>query len=134
MNREEMDAIRERAEKARENVRGREEWPKRWWEKLGVATTSPRDRYERESLLAWMRVYAEDVPYLLERLEEKERACRERFALDEAIRRTRMAYPENVFPPNGESVDAKSAAWARMVCDNIRSTAQDILEEPEEQP
>lgn len=67
-------------------------------------------------------------------VKEKEPVERERFALDEAIRRTRATYPEDVFPPDSESVDAKSAAWARMVCDNIRGTAQDILGELEDRP
>lgn len=63
------------------------------------------------------------------RLIREVRASRERErAYREAIKIVRAAYPESVFPPDSESMDAKSAAWARMVCDNIEMTAEQYME------
>ncbi len=55
-----------------------------------------------------------------------ERAEAERDAFDDAINWVRGAYSEDVFPPESSSVDAQSAKWARMVCDNIRARADEI--------
>jgi hypothetical protein len=37
-----------------------------------------------------------------------------------AVDYIRGMYPESVFTPDGTTVDAESARWARKVCDNIR--------------
>lgn len=48
---------------------------------------------------------------------------------EQAIDRVKSRYPTTVFPSDSDSVDAKSAAWARMVCDNIKLEAESIQEE-----
>lgn len=61
----------------------------------------------------------------LELLEENRRLQ----AIEAAVDYVRSLYPEDVFPPDSDSIDAKSAKWARMVCDNIKREAEKIEEE-----
>lgn len=63
-------------------------------------------------------------------LEETERLVQ---AWEGAVRRTRLAYPENVFRPGPpyRTTDAQSADWARRVCDNIIAEAKEIFEASE---
>jgi len=35
------------------------------------------------------------------------------------VQRVRSYYDESIFSPDGKTLDAESAAWARRVCDNI---------------
>jgi len=35
------------------------------------------------------------------------------------VKRVRSYYDESIFSPDGKTLDAKSAAWARQVCDII---------------
>lgn len=56
-------------------------------------------------------------------------AREERDAWKRAVKDTRAAYPESVFLPDSDSVDARSAGWARKVCDNIERRAEDYAEE-----
>lgn len=50
-------------------------------------------------------------------------------AYQTAVTRVKAAYPESVFRPDSDSVDAESARWARRVCENIRSEAKQIQQE-----
>lgn len=47
----------------------------------------------------------------------------------EAVKQIRACYPESVFLPNSRSLDAKSAWWARKVCDNIVNKADELRHE-----
>ena len=49
----------------------------------------------------------------------------------EAINNVRSHYPEKVFPPDGESIECKSAFMARLTCDNIQREVYDRLKEIE---
>ena len=44
----------------------------------------------------------------------------ERKSCLDCIDRVRGYYPESVFTPDGTTIDAESARWARRVCDNIK--------------
>lgn len=44
-----------------------------------------------------------------------------------AIDRVRACYPEDVFPPDSASPDAKAAKMARTTCDNIRHEQAQVL-------
>lgn len=49
-----------------------------------------------------------------------------------AIASVRAHYPESVFPPDGESLDCKSAFMARVTCDNILRELDERLDEEKE--
>ena len=46
-------------------------------------------------------------------MEEKKEQC------VATVQRVRSYYNESIFSPDGKTLDAKSAAWARQVCDII---------------
>jgi len=50
--------------------------------------------------------------------------------LREALEKVRNAYPYDVFPKNGKSIDCKCAEMARITCDNIeREYNEEAMEE-----
>ncbi len=48
-------------------------------------------------------------------------------AWEHAIKSVRGYYPESIFPPDSDSVDAQSGTFARLVCDNIVREKGDAL-------
>ncbi len=50
-------------------------------------------------------------------------------AWEQAVHEIRSYYPTDIFPPDSKTVDAKSAAWARQICDNIIERARELEEE-----
>jgi hypothetical protein len=41
-------------------------------------------------------------------------------------------YPADVFPPQGDSVDCRSARMARLTCENIKNYILGIVDAPQE--
>jgi hypothetical protein len=52
----------------------------------------------------------------------------------EAVAFVRSHYPEDVFPPEGKTVDAASARFARSLCDQIIEIASNLAEVRAHQP
>lgn len=63
------------------------------------------------------------------RLVELEREVKRLRTYEQAIDQVKGYYPTAVFLPDSTTKDAESARWARMVCDNIRSAAEQLQEE-----
>lgn len=67
--------------------------------------------------------------------QEDVRAGRQSGSAGSAVRRldvikvieyVRSRYPEDIFPPDGKTLDCKSAKMARLTCDNIRRELDEI--------
>jgi hypothetical protein len=88
-------------------------------EALGAIRGTDLEVYIDENDYARQLVW-HDVPWLLSRLSELEGEVRR---LRGAIATVRSWYPEDVFLPDSNSLDAKCARMARLTCDNILSEA-----------
>ncbi len=81
------------------------------------------DRVE-ELNRAWELGYDRD----LRRSEVEQDEVDQLRAYAKAIAEVRSWYPEDVFPPTGKSLDAKSAQFARVLCDEIERLADEKAE------